>query len=132
VRDGAGTCWDASGAPEPLRHVARLQWQGLPHIDRQRHDAFMRMPWHKSRDAQLDLLDVEPEPDLPHLPQACAPGSSATLPAPVVIASATSNADIQVRISEERDRCFRHRDRRAVFGLGRLRRSAYRESGLVR
>ena len=55
VPDGAGTCCDDSGAREALRHVARLRCQGRPHTDRQRHDAFMRMPWQTSNDAQLDL-----------------------------------------------------------------------------
>ena len=38
---------------------------GLPHVERQRHDRIMRMPWNKAKDLQLDLLDAEPEADAP-------------------------------------------------------------------
>lgn len=54
----------------------------------------MRMPWHKSNDAQLDLLDAEPESNAPHLLSGAVPRSDADPPAPMAIPSAASTAVI--------------------------------------
>jgi len=73
VRNGVETYGDALGALEALRHFALRPGQcrrGLPRVNPQRHDAFMRMPWHKSKDAQLDFAA---EQNTPHRPvEACA------------------------------------------------------------
>ena len=54
----------------------------------------MRMPWHKSKDAQLDLLDAESESNAPHLLAATVPCSDGGPPAPMAIPSAAAVAGI--------------------------------------
>jgi len=50
--------------------------QGLPFFQWHRHDADMRMPWSKSGNLQLDLLDASTVPEAAPSPPA-APGASA-------------------------------------------------------
>jgi ParB family chromosome partitioning protein len=54
----------------------------------------MRIPWHKSKDAQLDLLDAEPESCATHSPADSASRSDLAPPAPVAIPLAASPAGI--------------------------------------
>jgi len=50
------------------------------------HDVGMRIPWHKPKDAQLDLLDAEPGANALHQATDSAPRSNAVLPTAVPIA----------------------------------------------
>jgi ParB family chromosome partitioning protein len=52
----------------------------------------MRMPWHKFKDAQLDLLAAEPESSAPHQIADPAPRSDAAPPAPAANPRASSKA----------------------------------------
>ena len=54
----------------------------------------MRMPWHKSKDLQLDLLDAEPDADAPYGLAYCAPGADAAAPLQVAVPPAASEAGI--------------------------------------
>jgi ParB family transcriptional regulator, chromosome partitioning protein len=64
---------------------------GLSPVDPQRQDAFMRMPWQKSKDLQLDLLDAEPEADAPDRIAEGAP--CADVAAPVQVAGPPAASD---------------------------------------
>ena len=50
----------------------------------------MRMPWQKSKDLQLDLLDTEPEADAPDRLADSAPRADAAPPLQVAMPSAAS------------------------------------------
>jgi ParB family chromosome partitioning protein len=52
-----------------------------------RHDSFMRLPWNKSKDVQLDLLEAEPGTIAPHAPVVPAPRAVAQQPDTAAIAS---------------------------------------------
>jgi len=54
----------------------------------------MRMPWHKSKDLQLDLLDAEPEADAPDRFADGAPHADAAVPLQVPIPPAASDLGI--------------------------------------
>jgi ParB family transcriptional regulator, chromosome partitioning protein len=54
----------------------------------------MRMPWHKSKDLQLDLLDAEREADAPDRLADGAPRLNAAAPPPVAIPPTASEAGI--------------------------------------
>jgi ParB family transcriptional regulator, chromosome partitioning protein len=45
-----------------------------------RHDSFMRLPWNKSKEVQLDLLDAEPATIAPHQPVETAPRAGVSKP----------------------------------------------------
>jgi ParB family chromosome partitioning protein len=53
----------------------------------QRHDSFMRLPWNKSKDVQLDLLEAEPGTIAPHAPVVPAPRAVAQQPDTAAISS---------------------------------------------
>ncbi len=55
----------------------------------------MRMPWHKSKDAQLDLLDFEPEPIALQRTAGAAARSDAPLPAAVAIPPTASEVALR-------------------------------------
>jgi ParB family chromosome partitioning protein len=52
------------------------------------------MPWHKSKDAQLDLLDFEPEPNALHRPTDSAARSDAALPDRLAIPRSASKVAV--------------------------------------
>ena len=54
----------------------------------------MRMPWHKSKDLQLDLLDAEPEPRAPDRDADGAPRIDAAAPLQVAVLPADSDPGI--------------------------------------
>ena len=54
----------------------------------------MRMPWHKSKDLQLDLLDAEPEATAPDRLEASAPRADVAAPVEVVVPPAASDSGI--------------------------------------
>jgi ParB family chromosome partitioning protein len=54
----------------------------------------MRMPWHKSKDLQLDLLDAEPEADAPDRLADGAPHADAAAPLQVPVPPAASEPGI--------------------------------------
>jgi ParB family transcriptional regulator, chromosome partitioning protein len=54
----------------------------------------MRMPWHKSKDLQLDLLDAEPEANAPYLLGEGASLTDAAAPLQVVVPTAASEPRI--------------------------------------
>ena len=54
----------------------------------------MRMPWHKSKDLQLDLLDAEPEAAAPDRLEASAPRADVAAPVEVVVPPAASDSGI--------------------------------------
>ena len=54
----------------------------------------MRMPWHKSKDLQLDLLDAEPEAATPDRLEASAPRADVAAPVEVVVPPAASDSGI--------------------------------------
>ena len=54
----------------------------------------MRMPWHKSKDLQLDLLDAEPEADVPDRLADGAPRVDAATPLQVAVPPAASEPGI--------------------------------------
>ena len=54
----------------------------------------MRMPWHKSKDLQLDLLDAEPEANAPYLRGEGASLTDAAAPLQVVVPPAASRPRI--------------------------------------
>jgi ParB family transcriptional regulator, chromosome partitioning protein len=68
----------------------RESWRVLPRIGRQRHDAFMRLPWNKSKEIQLDLLEAEPSATTPSQPLAAAPRVVASKPDAVAKAPPTA------------------------------------------
>ena len=54
----------------------------------------MRMPWHKSKDLQLDLLDAEQEGDTPDRLADGAPRADAAAPLQVAVPPAASDPGI--------------------------------------
>ena len=54
----------------------------------------MRMPWHKSKDLQLDLLDAEPEAAAPDRLEASAPHADVAVPVEVAVPPGTSDSGI--------------------------------------
>ena len=54
----------------------------------------MRMPWHKSKDLQLDLLDAEPEADAQDRLEAGAPRGDVAAPVEVAVPPAASDSGI--------------------------------------
>lgn len=52
-----------------------------------RHDSFMRLPWNKSKDIQLDLLEAEPGTIAPHAPVVPAPRAVTPQPDTAAISS---------------------------------------------
>ena len=54
----------------------------------------MRMPWHKSKDLQLDLLDAEPEAHVPDLLADVAPRADAAEPLEAAVQPAASDPGI--------------------------------------
>ena len=55
----------------------------------------MRLPWHKSKEVQLDLLDAEPGSNAPHQPAEPAPRPAAVQPASAAIPPASPKANSQ-------------------------------------
>jgi ParB family transcriptional regulator, chromosome partitioning protein len=53
----------------------------------------MRLPWNKSRETQLDLLDTEPDTTAPHQPVVPAPRSAASKPSSGAISPASAKLD---------------------------------------
>lgn len=62
---------------------------GLPRHGLQRHDAFMRMPWSESKAIQLDLLDADPESNVPRQAAEQAQRSATTQRAEMAVPSTT-------------------------------------------
>jgi ParB family transcriptional regulator, chromosome partitioning protein len=54
----------------------------------------MRMPWHKSKDLQLDLLDSEPEADAPDRLADVPPRADDAVPLQVAVPPTASDPDI--------------------------------------
>jgi hypothetical protein len=55
----------------------------------------MRIPWHRTKVAQLDLPDFEPESNVPHQPSDAGPRSAAVPHASVAIPATSPKADSQ-------------------------------------
>ena len=70
----------AAGPPSPT----------LPHVRRERHDPFMRLPWKKPKEIQLDLLDSEPGAIAPHTLAEAAPPAVVSKPASRAISPASA------------------------------------------
>ncbi len=75
--------------------------RGLPSCKSQRHDAFMRMPWNKSKVEQRDLVDEANEASATELTSdACEGGAAvpASATAPSLAASATEGLPLLVSV----------------------------------